>query len=76
MKHVNIILPLPLEGQFTYSVPDKLENRAIPGTRALVLLGKSKKYIGIITGDAIPSAIEKPIEYKNIIAVLDDQPII
>ena len=76
MKHVNIILPLPLEGQFTYSVPDKLENRAIPGTRALVPLGKSKKYIGIITGDAIPSAIEKPIEYKNIIAVLDDQPII
>lgn len=76
MKHVNIILPLPLEGQFTYSVPDKLENRAIPGTRALVPLGKSKKYIGIITGDAIPSVIEKPIEYKNIIAVLDDQPII
>ena len=45
MKYVDVILPLPLDGTFTYSVPDGMEGKVVPGVRLLVPLGKSKKYI-------------------------------
>ena len=49
MKYVDVILPLPLDGTFTYSVPDGMEGNVVPGVRLLVPLGKSKKYIAMAT---------------------------
>ena len=49
MKYVDVILPLPLDGTFTYSVPDGMEGKVVPGVRLLVPLGKSKKYIAMAT---------------------------
>ena len=71
MKYVDVILPLPLDGTFTYSVPDGMEGKVVPGVRLLVPLGKSKKYIAMATRlhDDEPAFSCKPVE-----AVLDNTP--
>lgn len=71
MKYVDVILPLPLDGTFTYSVPDGMEGKVVPGVRLLVPLGKSKKYIAmaIRLHDDKPAFSCKPVE-----AVLDNTP--
>lgn len=71
MKYVDVILPLPLDGTFTYSVPDGMEGNVVPGGRLLVPLGKSKKYIAMATRlhDDKPAFSCKPVE-----AVLDNTP--
>ena len=80
MKYVEVILPLPLEGTFTYVVPDALLDKVVPCVRLLVPFGKTKTYIGIC--DTYPS--DHPnnnddndgIEYKAILAILDDGPVL
>lgn len=71
MKYVDVILPLPLDGTFTYSVPDGMEGNVVPGGRLLVPLGKSKKYIAMATRlhNDKPAFSCKPVE-----AVLDNTP--
>ena len=71
MNYVDVILPLPLEGTFTYSVPKGMEGKVVFGKRLLVPLGKSKKYIAmaIKVHDEKPKFDVKPIEH-----VLDDEP--
>ena len=44
MHYVDVILPLPLEGTFTYSLPEALADKVCLGVRVLVPLGKSKTY--------------------------------
>lgn len=74
MNYVDCILPLGLEGLFTYSVPEGLEPRVKPFTRLLVPLGKSKRYTAL----AVRIHDEKPedVEVKAIIDVLDDMPVL
>ena len=80
MRYVEVILPLPLEGTFTYAVPDALLDKVVPCVRLLVPFGKTKTYIGIC--DTYPS--DHPnnnddndgIEYKAILAILDDGPVL
>ena len=64
MKYVDVILPLPLPGMFTYSVPEGMEGRVVFGKRVLVPLGKSKKYIAMVVKvhQEKPSFKIKPIE--------------
>ena len=80
MRYVEVILPLPLEGTFTYVVPDALLDKVVPCVRLLVPFGKTKTYIGIC--DTYPS--DHPnnnddndgIKYKAILAILDDGPLL
>ena len=85
MTYANIILPLPLDGYFTYCVPDALASRVQNGMRVTVPFGKSKTYVGIVV--EYPVDVPKPVEevarqgkkkivYKNIAEVLDDTPIL
>lgn len=71
MKYVDVILPLPLPGMFTYSVPEGMEEHVAFGMRVLVPLGKSKKYIAVVVKlhQDKPSFKVKPIEQ-----VLDTTP--
>lgn len=64
MKYVDVILPLPLPGMFTYSVPEGMEGCVAFGKRVLVPLGKSKKYIAMVVKvhQEKPSFKVKPIE--------------
>lgn len=72
--YVDVILPLPLEGLFTYSIPQDMEEKVCFGVRVLVPFGKSKKYIGI----AVTIHHTKPENYtvKPIEQVLDNNPIL
>ena len=71
MKYADIILPLPLDGLFTYGIPPALENRIAVGKRVLCPLGRTKSYIGIVAGyhDRKPD-----FQTKDIKEVLDDEP--
>ena len=48
MTYADIILPLPLEGYFTYSVPDSISTENLVGCRVAVPFGKSKTYVGLV----------------------------
>ena len=39
MKYVDVILPLPVEGLFTYCVPESLEGAVMPYVRVKVPFG-------------------------------------
>lgn len=74
MKFVDVILPLPLNGCFTYSVPSALEERVGEGMRVSVPFGRNKKYLAIV------SRVhgEKPAGYKvkEILSVEDEHPVV
>lgn len=85
MTYANIILPLPLDGYFTYCVPEALASQVQNGMRVTVPFGKSKTYVGVVA--EYPVDVPKPakevaqqgkkkIVYKNIAEVLDDTPIL
>ena len=80
MKYVEVILPLPLEGTFTYGVPDTLLEKVVPGVRLLVPFGKIKTYIGICnaapTDQPCKGDTDGVLEYKSILSVLDDTPVL
>lgn len=73
MQYVDVILPLPLDGLFTYGVSPGLAPRVWPGVRVAVPLGKSKRYTAI----AVRLHDEKPsFEVKSVIEVLDEHPVL
>ena len=73
MRYVDGILPLPLEGLFTYGVSDELAAQVQAGVRVVVPFNKSKRYTAI----AVRLHDEKPdFDTKNIIEIIDNQPII
>ena len=85
MTYANIILPLPLDGYFTYCVPDDLASRVQNGMRVTVPFGKSKTYVGVVaeypvdvpkSAEEVAQQGKKKIVYKNIADVLDDTPIL
>ncbi len=76
MKYIDVILPVPLEGPFTYAVSDDAAQRIVPGMRVLVPFGRSKTYSALavrVHGEAPDLAKEK---VKEILAVLDDAPVV
>ena len=70
----DIILPLPLDGVFTYSVPQSLEGQVIRGVRVLVPLGRNKTYVGIIS--EVHDKKPEGYQTKDILQVLDSCPIL
>lgn len=73
MVYADIILPLPLEGVFTYSVPDGMTAAVMPGMRVVVPFGRSKKYIGVV----LRTHGEKPsFDVKDILSLPDPRPIV
>ena len=73
MSYVDVILPLPLDGLFTYSVPAEKAPRVVPGVRLLVPLGKSKTYTAI----AVELHERQPdFEARPILDVLDAAPVL
>ena len=70
----DIILPLPLDGVFTYSVPQSLEGQVIRGVRVLVPLGRNKTYVGIIS--EVHDKKPEGYQTKDILQVLDSSPIL
>lgn len=48
MKFADVILPLPLQDSYTYSVPDEIEGKVRVGSRVLVPFGQRKTYVGVV----------------------------
>ena len=73
MIYIDVILPLPLEGLFTYSVHVQDAHKAVVGKRVVVPLGRSKTYTGIIerVHNTKPS-----FETKNAIDFPDALPVV
>lgn len=73
-KYVDVIVPLPVMGQFTYAVPEELEGKVEWGCRVIVPFGAKKYYTGIIIRtDTTPSG---EYETKEVSEVLDTHPIL
>ncbi len=71
--YVNVILPLPLEGLFTYSVPASMEQSIMPYVRVKVPFGITKTHTAIVV-EITEQAPKEGITIKDIIAVLDSAP--
>lgn len=71
--YAEIILPLPLYGTYTYSVPIEYENIIQIGSRVVVQFGKKKHYTGIVS-----KLHQESPEYdvKPIMSVMDSTPVI
>lgn len=69
----DIILPLNLENQYTYLVPEEFVNVVKPGFRVIVNLGKRKLYTGIVA--RIHNNVPE-FETKPILSVEDSSPIL
>lgn len=69
---VNVLLPLPVPGYFTYRVPFDLNESVAVGKRVVVQFGKKKVYTALIQ-----SISEKApaVETKYILGVLDLHPV-
>lgn len=75
MKYIDVIVPLPLDGTFSYVVPDQWAEQVSIGMRVVIPFGKKKLYTAIVS--LIHS--HKPevlYELKEIICLLDSQPIL
>ena len=75
MPHfADIILPVPLQGLFTYSLPADLDGRARVGSRVVVPFGTKKTQTGLIARlhDNTPTGIE----VKAILEIMDEQPVV
>ena len=70
----DIILPLPLDGYFTYSVPQQLQQQVKQGVRVRVPFGKSKHYVGLVA--SIHDTPPEGYQVKDIDQVLDASPIL
>lgn len=81
MRTVEVILPLGIEGTYTYAVPESLEMKVQPFVRVLVPLGKNgKPYVSLaleVKESKSESAKESlGRELRLIIDVLDDEPVL
>lgn len=68
-----IIMPLALPNTYTYSIPVNFQDKIKIGCRVEVVLGKNKRYAGIVK-----SITHQPPAYqtKDILNILDDEPML
>lgn len=74
MLYANVILPKPLEGTFTYSVPAEMEPMVKPGHRVLVEFGGKRLYTGLV--ESVTNRQPDGVAVKPIAVALDTRPII
>ena len=74
MNFADIILPVPLDGTFTYAVPPQWQQQAAPGCRVLVPFGRGKQYVGLIA--TLHDNRPEGYEVKDILMLIDTQPIL
>ena len=72
VHYADLILPVPLQGLFTYAIPEGMNVEV--GVRVLVTFGRSKTYLGIV----VKVHDVKPEGYavKPITQVMDETPIV
>lgn len=71
---VDVILPLPLRGYFTYLLPEEMEERTEVGCRVIVPFGRKKYYTGIV--QRIHHEMPQDYEVKEVDTLLDEVPVL
>lgn len=71
---VDVILPLPLPGTFTYSIPEELKGKIIPGCRVVVPFGKKVTYTALVS--SLHNNPNNNYEIRPIRELLDEAPIV
>lgn len=74
MHYAQIVLPLNLNGSFTYKVPEEIADLIQAGMRVLVSFGGKKIYTGIVF--EIHDNAPENFVAKEIISILDEFPIV
>lgn len=69
-----ILLPLPVEGTFTYRIPYEYNDRAKVGRRVIVQFGRIKMLSGLIV--SVTNEVPDCNSVKYIIDILDDFPVV
>lgn len=75
MSFINVILPIPIQGSFTYALPDTIREEDVRvGSRVIVPFGSRHLYTGIVESKNVltPNGLNP----KEIISVIDSEPII
>ena len=73
-KYVDVIVPLPIASQYTYSLPPEFEESVKEGCRVVVSFGPKKFYTAIVT--KVHDAAPEGYETKDIEEVLDASPVL
>jgi primosomal protein N' (replication factor Y) len=71
---VEVIIPLALPKNYTWAVPAQFQQGITPGVRVEVVLGKNKKYAGIVK--QIVNGKPEGFEPKPILNILDTDPVV
>ncbi|RAI99395.1 replication restart DNA helicase PriA [Chitinophaga skermanii] len=74
MMFADVILPLALPRNYTYSIPPHMEHNVHVGSRVAVQLGKNKKYAAIVKN--IHTQAPQAYKTKPIIDILDKEPVV
>ena len=72
LHYADLILPVPLQGLFTYAIPEGMSVRV--GVRVLVTFGRSKTYLGIVA--KVHDVKPEGYQVKPIAQVMDEEPIV
>lgn len=73
-KYVDVILPLPLDNYFTYSVDTKDESSIQLGMRVIVPFGRAKLYTAIVV--RLHDIEPREYKVKQVLEILDDVSIV
>jgi primosomal protein N' (replication factor Y) len=74
MLYAEVIIPLALPKNYTWSVPDHMQEAVQTGCRVEVNLGKNKRYAGVIK--RLHSEAPTTFEAKDILNLLDPEPVV
>lgn len=74
MLYADVVLPLPLQGLYTYSIPSELKDPIKEGSRIIVQFGKKKFYTAIVF--RLHQEKINDLSVKEITSLLEDFPIV
>ena len=70
MKFAEVLMPVPIEGTFTYDIPEELADAVKPGCRVVVPFGPRRFYTGIVV--SLTNIQPQEFDTKPIAMVLDN----
>lgn len=74
MTYAEVLLPVPIQGTFTYSVPAEMADMVRVCHRVIVPFGRKKFYTGIVS--ALTPVAPEGYEVKDIAMIVDANPVV
>lgn len=75
MLYAEVIVPLPLDGFFTYRIPSEFEMQLAVGMRVIVPFGRSKLYTGVVYSIKDTTELD-PKSVKDLYILIDERPVV